>query len=274
VSEGRPTAAGPLPTFIIIGAQKSATRWLRNNLGEHPDVYIADRELAFFSNRKRFEDLGLDWYRTQFTDVQGETIIGEGTPAYMMWRHHPEQVAQRIDESLPDARVLAILRNPVDRAMSAMVHHVQRERLPVDANLLDVVRETPPEEDFLALVAGGWYAASLAPYAERFGDRLMVLIHDDISTEPRTVFENAAAHVGASSDFVPTGLERVVYSNKARSPEVRTRLTYEERRQLWQYFQDDVRDLEVMIGRDLSIWDPERSTPVPSATASPQPPLP
>jgi hypothetical protein len=260
-------ARPPLPTFLIIGAQKSATRWLRTNLGQHPEVFIADHEVAFFSNRKRFEELGLDWYRTQFADVVDEAIIGEGTPAYMMWRHHPEQIAQRIDESLPGARVLAILRNPIDRAQSAMIHHVQRERLPANANLVAVVRETPPEQDFLALIAGGWYAKSLAPYAERFGDRLLVLIHDDIATEPRAVYERAAAHVGAAADFEPLALERVVYSNRARTDEARSVLTDDERVELWDYFRDDVRQLEEMIGRDLSIWDPTVAV-VPTAAES------
>lgn len=248
-----------LPTFIIIGAQKSATRWLRTNLGAHPDVFIVDRELAFFSNERRFRELGLDWYRAQFSESSGEPIIGEGTPAYMMWRHHPERVAERIDVSLPDARVLAILRNPIDRAMSAMVHHIQRERLPSDANLVEVVRSIPPEDDFLALVAGGWYAKSLAPYHERFGDRLLVLLHDDVAARPLSVYQAAAAHVGADIAFTPPELERVVFSNRARSPEISTALTDEDRLELWQYFRDDVRQLEQMTGLDLSVWDPEVS---------------
>jgi hypothetical protein len=46
-------AALPLPTFLIIGAQKSATRWLRLNLGLHPAVFAASREIEFFNNRDR-----------------------------------------------------------------------------------------------------------------------------------------------------------------------------------------------------------------------------
>ena len=53
--------APPLPTFLIIGAQKSATRWLRLNLGLHPDVFTARGELEFFNNgdRYRAEGVGL-----------------------------------------------------------------------------------------------------------------------------------------------------------------------------------------------------------------------
>jgi hypothetical protein len=213
--------------------------------------------VAFFSNEKRYRELGLDWYRSQFGDWSGQPRVGEGTPAYMIWRHHPERVAARIDESLPDARVLAILRNPIDRAASAMLHHIQRERLPANANLLDVVRSTPPEKDFLTLVSGGWYARSLAPYRDRFGDRLAILFHDDIAVEPRAVYETAAAHIGIADEFVPPDLERVVFSNRARTPDISTSLTPAERAELWSYFVDDVRELEKMTGRDLSIWEPE-----------------
>jgi hypothetical protein len=247
----------PLPNFIIVGAQKSATRWLRTNLGEHPDVYIVDREVAFFSNAKRFRELGLDWYREQFGGWSGESHVGEGTPAYMMWRHHPDQVAGRIDESLPDSRVMAILRNPIDRAESALVHHIQRERVRPDANLLQLVEQTDPARDPLGLVAGGWYARSLTPYHERFGDRLLVLIHDDLAVDPKGVYRAAADHIDLSDDFLPPDLERVVFSNRADAPPSGTAPTEDERRALWAYFRDDVRELEQMIDRDLSQWDPD-----------------
>jgi hypothetical protein len=245
----------PLPTFVVIGAQKSATRWLRTNLAEHPEVFMADREIAFFSNKRRFDELGLDWYRTQFEGWSGEPVVGEGTPAYMMLRHHPQAVSQRIDDSLADARVIAILRNPIDRALSAVVHHIQRERLPENTRLADIVRATPPEDDFLAIVAGGWYARSLQPYAERFDDRLLVLLHDDLSIQPERLYEDAVAHVGATAGFRPSGLQRVVYSNRRSSSELPT-ITDEDRLAVWPYFRDDVRALETLIDRDLSRWDP------------------
>ena len=58
----------PLPTFLIIGAQKSATRWLRLNLGLHPDVFTSSREIEFFNNGDRFDEDGEAWYRQQFPD--------------------------------------------------------------------------------------------------------------------------------------------------------------------------------------------------------------
>jgi hypothetical protein len=77
-ARGEPPLAlpeGSVPTFLIIGAQKSATRWLRHNLGLHPEAYTAPRELGFFNYNRRFDGLGLDWYRSQFEGWNGEPIV-------------------------------------------------------------------------------------------------------------------------------------------------------------------------------------------------------
>ncbi len=63
----------PRPTFIIIGAQKSATRWLRQNLGEHPEIFTSPYEIGFFNSRKRFGSLGVDWYRATVRRMERRT---------------------------------------------------------------------------------------------------------------------------------------------------------------------------------------------------------
>ena len=246
----------PLPNFLIIGAQKCATRWLRFNLGKHPDVFTARRELEFFNYRGRFENSGVDGYRAQFAGWAGEAHVGEATPGYMMPRHRPRVVATRIKETIPEVRLLALVRDPIDRASSAMVHHIKRGRLPPDLGLLDFVRQTPPEDDWLGLVAGGWYAASLRPYHQLFGDQLLVLLHDDVRSDPRAVYAQALRHIGADPDFIPPDLGEVVFSN-VRSSAGRNGISLDDRRVLYEYFRDDIRKLERMLDRDLSSWRPE-----------------
>jgi uncharacterized protein (TIGR03086 family) len=252
----------PLPTFLIIGAQKSGTRWLRINLGKHPDVYTALGEPQFFHSPGRFDVLGLEWYRSQFSGWDGETIVGEATPGYMMWRHRPRRVAERIEAVIPDVRLIAILRNPVDRAKSALIHSKKVGRIPTESNLLEVIRQTPPEHDPLGLVAGGWYAASLKPYKHLFGNQLLVLLHDDLEADPGRVYLRVLLHIGASLDFVPNDLETVLFSNQQLgsvppdAPDGRDELSREERQRAFAYFRDDVRALESLIDRDLSMWDP------------------
>ncbi len=246
----------PLPDFLIIGAQKSATRWLRSNLGQHPDVYAAPSEIEFFNNDERFDELGATWYRAQFGGWSGEHIVGEATPGYMMWRHNPSVMARRVLSIVPDVRLIAILRNPIDRAFSAMVHHQKRERLPADAALTSLVGAVSPEEDNLGLIAGGWYAKSLRPYVDLFGDQLLVLFHDDLDNDPRGLYTKAANHIGASPGFVPPQLERVRFSNQQPAQRRRDPLASEERARLWEYFRDDVAELELLLDRSLAQWAP------------------
>jgi Sulfotransferase domain len=256
----RDRADPPLPTFLIIGAQKSATRWLRQNLGEHPDIFTSPYEIGFFNSPKRFESLGVGWYRAQFAGWDGESIVGEATPGYMMWRHEPSLVAKRIRNAIPDVRLVAILRNPVDRANSALVHHIKHERLHPRSTLVDLARERPAEFDRLGLVAGGWYAASLKPYKELFGERLCVMLHDDIRDDPGTAYETALRHVGASRGFVPPDLQELVFSNQqGASSQWKRDILPADREALHRYFRDDLRELEQMIGRDLSVWSPDMS---------------
>ena len=204
-----------LPSFVIIGAQKSATRWLRSNLGRHPDIFTARAEMHFWNSARRVEKHGIDWYRDQFEGWNGEPIVGEATPGYMIWRHHPAYVAQRMQEQLPDLKLIALLRNPVDRAQSAMLHHMRRQRIPVGSRLIDVVREQrPSESDWFCLVSGGWYAASLQPFLDRFGDRLLVLFHDEVAVDPVRPYQAALRHVGADPSFLPAELSQVVFSNQ------------------------------------------------------------
>jgi Sulfotransferase domain len=249
----------PLPTFLIVGAQKSATRWLRLNLGLHPDVYTASRELEFFNNGERFRTSGVAGYRAQFQGWAGEPIVGEATPGYMFWRHHPELVAERVQQVVPDAQLIAILRNPIDRAQSAVVHHIEFKALPPDTDLLEHARRTPPESDRLGIIAGGWYAASLEPFRQAFGDQLLVLLHDDIDDDPRGVYDQALRHVGAEPNFLPPDLERVRFSNQLRPATGKNGngpLSHEQRRELYEYFRSDIQRLETMLGRDLSFWEP------------------
>ena len=246
----------PVPRFVIIGAQKSATRWLRKNLGEHPDIYTPRSEVHFWNVENRVEKLGLEWYLEQFDGWNGEPIIGEATPGYMIWRHHPDEVAARMKEHLPDGRLIALLRNPIDRASSAMLHHIRRGRLPADSRLLDVVRERmPAETDRLCLVAGGWYAASLEPFLDAFGDALLVQWQDDIATDPVSVFDAAVRHIGASPEFRPSDLSKVVFSNR-QSAGSNYEPSAADRVELWEYFRDDVAKLEQLLDVDLSRWEP------------------
>lgn len=253
-----PSLVGTLPNFVIIGAQKAGTRWLRSNLGKHPDIHTAPRELEFFNHNWH---RGPRWYAGEFAGWRGEKAVGEATPGYMMWNERPDLQAAKIDGLLPDARILAILRNPIDRAHSALIHFAREGRVPSDRTLVEHTMEVPPREDPVCIVAGSWYAQCLSPYVRRFGDRLLVVLQDDVKTDPAKVYRDACTHIGVDGGFLPDELGRVRFSNPvpegsayATESGERRGLSPEEREAVYPYFADEIERLEKLVDLDLSRW--------------------
>ena len=115
---------GPLPDFVVIGTQKGGTSFFYRLLTEHPLVRGgAAKELHFFDNK--FAE-GVGWYRKCFSEgerVDGQrTITGEASPSYLFDPRVPERMARTV----PEARLIALLRNPVDRAYSHYQMEVRR----------------------------------------------------------------------------------------------------------------------------------------------------
>jgi hypothetical protein len=246
----------PLPNFLIIGAQRSATRWLRTNLQEHPQVFTATVALSYFSNQSRMKKRGLRAYANQFEAWSGEKLVGESSPNYLLLGNQPDQVARRIEAALPDVRLIAVVRQPIERMHSALLHHIKRGRLPADADLYRMVVEGHPDVDELDLLAGGLYHRSLLPYQERFGDRLLVVPMDDIRSDPAKVYATVLEHLGADPSYESSSLNKVLFSNRRSVRATGPKLTTSQVRTLYMLFRPDVEELEAMTGRYLPEWDP------------------
>jgi hypothetical protein len=140
----------------------------------------------------------------------------------------------------------------------------------MDGDLLTVLRGLgPPELDRLFLVTGGWYASSLRPYLEVFGDRLLVLLNDDVQADPAAAYDELLDHIGLAPGFRPPALGARVFSYDGESYGVPP-LTADEREEVFAFFAADVADLERLLGRDLAAW----RDPVPSSAPPPEPPVP
>src|SRR5436189_26280 len=114
----------PLPDFLILGAQKAGTTALYAYLRWHPQVTGPSfKEVSFFD---RHYARGERWYRAHLP-VRRRAVVGEASPSYLFHPLAPERVARM----LPEARLIALLRNPVDRAFSHYQHEVAlgREQL-------------------------------------------------------------------------------------------------------------------------------------------------
>jgi hypothetical protein len=256
------TRASRLPTFLIVGAQKAATRWLRDNLAAHPDVSVHRRELEFFTHNY---DRGLEWYRETLDAPPGVTAVGEGTPGYLMWVNRPDIVAARIDGALPDVRLVALLRDPVERAVSAYVHHSRMGRLDDAPPLADLLATIDPETDRLGLISGGWYGRSLAPYVRRFGERLLVLLHEDVRSAPTALYRRVCEHIGVDRSTEPSGITQVRHSNREHVPTdvlERAALTEAQRSEIWErWFEDDVILLEQHLAAEFGSWRDRNGAP-------------
>lgn len=108
-----------LPDVIVIGAMKCATTSLHYYLGLHPDVaMVAEKELHFFVAERNWSK-GLAWYQRQFV---GRTAVhGESSTTYTRFPDYPG-VPARMHRLVPNARLIYLVRDPIDRAVSHYVH--------------------------------------------------------------------------------------------------------------------------------------------------------
>jgi len=113
----------PLPEFIIAGPQKCATTWLYDCLYEHPDVYLPETDSIHYFDMNY--EKGDQWYREFFSGYDGEALVGEETPSYI----RDEATPRRIAETISDAKIIFIVRNPIDRAFSHYWHEKSKEKI-------------------------------------------------------------------------------------------------------------------------------------------------
>ena len=206
-----------LPTFLVIGAAKAGTTALYSFLAQHPDVYMSPiKETNFFC----FEGDTLDYkgpgvtvnrsvtsyddYRQLFSSATTETALGEVSPMYMA----KPIAAQRIQRRLPEVRLIAILRHPVDRAYSSFLHLRRDGREPI-ADFEQALREEPQR------TADNWgflwryralsrYAPALASYYEVFpSEQIRVFKYDDFCSSPESVLSDVFGHIRVDPDFRP-----------------------------------------------------------------------
>lgn len=226
-----------LPNFLVVGAQRSGTTSLFLYLLDHPLVFGPRRAKGVHYFDTGFER-SIDWYRAHFPrraaleKLAAQTgltpAVGEGAPYYLF---HPT-IPERIAELIPDCRILIVLREPLDRAVSHHAHEVRRgfETLPLIEALEAEPERLDGEEERLiadpsyisrphihhAYVGRGQYAAQVERYLDRFGaERVLVLDSAGLKRDP-------AAVVRQSTDFL--GLDPVsgtgypLYNQRERDP--------------------------------------------------------
>jgi hypothetical protein len=272
-----------LPTFLVIGAAKAGTTSLFYYLRQHADIYLAPtKETNFYwaegAAEGRRIPRTLEEYGRCFAGARAQRAIGEISPQYL---NSPTAPA-RIRADLPDIRLIAVLRNPVERAWSDYLGRMR------------IARETRAAEEAIQpgqrIFEHGCYAPRLARYAACFPPaRLHVGLHDDFVADPRgtlrTLFRFLDVDPDAPIDMgrrhneaaVPASarLNRVLWTIvpaaqrfvpvRLRGTGMAERLlkrTYRPAgscppalaRRLREAYRDDIVETGRLIGRDLSGW--------------------
>jgi hypothetical protein len=255
-----------LPDFLIIGAQRSGTSSLYNYLIQNAAVLPAlKKEVHYFDDGYAH---GLSWYRAHFATRLHRTLVEqrlgaarifEASPYYIL---HPH-AARRIRQVLPDVRLIAVLRNPVDRAESHYHHEVRRgrETLPFEEalerepeRLAGELERLTADETYASFnhrrysyLARGRYAEQISVWRSTFpADRLLVLRSEDLFADPAAVVGRTLDWLGVSG---PTHGAFKTF-NQANY----THMPADTRRRLIDYFAPHNQRLYELLGRDMQ-WD-------------------
>ncbi len=246
----------PLPNFLVLGAQKAGTTALYEYLRRHPQITGPSwKEVSFFD---RHWARGESWYRGNFPNLartRGK-LVGEASPSYVF---HP-LAPQRVQEVVPESRLIVLVRNPVDRALSQYNHEVAlgREPLPFEEALDAEEERLRGEQERMTAdpryfsrewwshtyKARGRYAEQLERWLAVFPrEQLLLLPSDDLGSDPARAHAQVLEFLGASPqrlDSYPRVYER---EYEPMRPETRERLSAE--------FEEPNRRLYELLGRDL-----------------------
>ncbi len=270
--------------FIGVGAQKSGTSWAYTCLYDHPEVCAPVKEIHFFS-RPRFSE-GREWYEHHFRACGEGKQKGEFSTSYL----YSEEAPERIHSFYPNTKLIAILRNPIDRAFSQYRNDIKagaiKEDTPFDAY---VEKEVSAREQ-------GLYHAQLERYLALFPrEQILVLIYEDIRKDPVAFMKRIYEFLGINASFVSSmvydeinvartpkrvwidrlmhhisegmrksGLDRVVHlirksglpdlvrsvNTKPQEKSAHTK-TYDRDRER-AFYRDDVKKLSTLVGRDMN----------------------
>ena len=209
-----------MPNFVIVGATKAGTTSLYHYLKQHPDIYMPTiKEPKFFKveegtvpreNGPQGWREGashvrtLEMYQGLFQNARNERARGEASPQYL---YFPD-VPPRIHRYIPDATIIAVLRNPVDRAFSAFLHLI-RDGKEVHTDFAAALRDEPQriQDGWSPLYhfrAQGFYYEQLTRYYELFdADKIHVYLYDDLQKDPAALTRNIFAALGVDETFVP-----------------------------------------------------------------------
>lgn len=190
-----------LPSFLIIGAQKSGTTWLLETLKRHEKVYVAPAEVHFFNDEKNFGK-GIQWYSNFFKEAHSGKLIGEKTPDYFsLTRTGDQLIPKLLHEYLPEVKLIVMLRSPVERAISAVKHHIRVGRINPRYSLDYIFNERQDLLDEYNILNYSKYDEILEVYLKYFNkDQIHISFYEEISSRPKRVVNSITQFLNLQYD--------------------------------------------------------------------------
>lgn len=198
-----------MPNFIIIGTQKAGTTAIYNYLKQHPKIYMPPfKEPHFFSfkgeQKPHWGIKTLEDYQALFQDATSEQIIGEASTWYL----YSQTAAECIRDHIPDVKLIAILRNPVERAYSSWAFRLQCGWESINDFQQALQAESQRiyenyEWDFHYLQAGFYYH-QIKRYFDLFSrDQIKIILYEDFKTDPISTLQDIYEFVGVDKILIP-----------------------------------------------------------------------
>ena len=269
--------------FIGIGAQKSGTSWVYACLYEHPEICAPIKEIHFFS-RSRFSK-GKEWYENHFRSCDQGRQRGEFSTSYL----YSEEAAVRIKDMYPSVKLIVILRHPASRAYSHYQNAIKAGEI-VKSTSFEVFAAQEPS----VIAQGLYTKQLRRYFKLFPKEQMLILMYEDSKKDPRAFIKQIYSFLGVDTLFVPSmlfssvnvartpkavwvdrvmhhiaeflrkkGLHKMVWHirNFGIPDIVRSFNTQEKKAQTTldlssynKYFKDDVRELNVLLERDVTTY--------------------
>lgn len=197
--KGRGGSLKSLPSFFIIGPPRTGTSWLHEILRDHAILPVATKETRFFDTHFH---RGLDWYLAHFPPTIDGQHVGEVAPTYFA----SAEARQRIAQLLPNARIVCIFRNPVDRVIS--LYRVKRAYGLIPWNLEQAIHEDPE------FVETSRYSENYRAWRNALGPaQVLATIYDDLCVDPQSYLDRLVDFLGVPRFALTSAQRRSVHTS-------------------------------------------------------------